>query len=157
MPKQTKYGFILPTCRVMQSRIVKLCVVQFVNPLLLWLEVCFTYISWKVPFLFLTSLYTHSHPCTYQKILQHICLLWADYNNSSLSKGDWFCAQLVCRQIILLASIVFPLDQDCMFQIWSDLSFQSRLDFSVVVASFGTKRRRRRQLQKILFIQSCKP
>jgi hypothetical protein len=42
---------------------------------------------------------------------------------SSLSKGYWFCAQLVCRQI-LLASIVSLLDQDFMFQIWSDLSFQ---------------------------------
>jgi hypothetical protein len=30
-------------------------------------------------------------------------------------------------------------------------------NFRFVVASFGTKRKRRRQLQKILFIQSCKP
>jgi hypothetical protein len=101
----------------------------------------------------LTPMYISKNIKTYLSSLSWLVVMIY----SSLSKGDWFCAQLVCRQIILLASIVFPLDQDCMFQIWSDLSFQSRLDFSVVVASFGTKRRRRRQLQKILFIQSCKP
>lgn len=100
----------------------------------------------------LTPMYISKNIKTYLSSLSWLVVIIY----SSLSKGDWFCAQLVCRQI-LLASIVSSLDQDFMFQIWSDLSFQSRLDFHLVLPSFGTKRRRRRQLQKILFIQSCKP